>query len=281
MTNNANAISRTAQQPEGQALAVFSRTEREPAAITAMLKRAEKDYHLISPAQSCGALPEGFAVAFSSVLVNPADTYETKNGGKRGLHRHVLDRIASAAAVSWDSHRSRRLDDGRDPRYCMFCAVGHYKHFDGTEVEISGTKEMDLREGSAQIAGKSDKEIAMQRSHIVAHAETKARLRAIAAMGIKRAYTPEELKKPFVVARVMFTGQTQDPELRREFAMMQARAFTTSHKAMYGSEPAPRLSLPPHSPAPPVSAAPFDDDDEPAPAALPPPATPPGEPAAP
>ncbi len=98
-----------------------------------MLKRAEENYHLISPATSCGALPEGFAVAFSSVLVNTAtDTYETKSGGKRGLHRHVLDRIASAAAVSWDSHRSRRIDDGRDPCYVIFCAVGRYRHFDGS-----------------------------------------------------------------------------------------------------------------------------------------------------
>jgi hypothetical protein len=258
MTNS--AITRTPQQP-AQGLAVFSRTEREPGTITAMLKRAELEYHLISPASSCGALPEGFAVSFSSVLVNVgADTYETKNGGKRGLHRHVLDRIASAAAVSWDSHRSRRIDDGRDPRYVMFCAVGHYRHFDGTEVEISGTKEMDLREGSAQIAGKSEKEIAMQRSHILAHAETKARLRAIAAMGIKRAYTADELKKPFVVARVMFTGQTSDPDLRREFAMMQARSFTASKAAMYGT-PVPRLSLPPRSPAPPVSGSVYEDDE--------------------
>ncbi len=63
--------------------------------------------------------------------------------------------------------------------------------------------------------------------------------------------------------------------------MMQARAFTASHKAMFGTEPAPRLSLPPRSPAPPVNATPFDDDDEPAPAALPEQAPAPSEPVAP
>jgi hypothetical protein len=262
-----NRSTALAQRP-----APINATLRAPDKITDMLQKASTQYHLVSPCVSCGEISDGFSVAFSSVLVDIGDTYDTKGGGKRGLHRVVLDKIATAAGISWDPVYSRRLDNGRDPHYCQFQAVGIYKQFDGTECRIIGTKQMDLRAGSPQIAGMSDKELAMQRQHIVSHAETKARLRAIAALGIKRAYTQDELQKPFVVARLVFTGHSDDPEMRREFARVKAIAAVGGREALYGAlqqapatmAPNPTVAaLPPPADPPPVGTVGADEDDVP------------------
>ena len=132
----------------------------------------------------------------------------------------------------------------------MYTAVGYVRNFDGTPREIFGTKEMDLREGSAQVEAlveraqgqKADgtdrkdpkKQIREMRLHLLSHAETKAKLRAIRSLGIKSGYTEEELRKPFAVARVMWTGRTDDPELRRMFAEKTADAMLGGITSLYG-----------------------------------------------
>ncbi len=284
-------------------LANFTGSSRDVARIGATLASAAKDCHLVSPATSVGQLPEGCSVSLSKVLVDVEhETYSVagggdggddgnskggdakSKGGKLGLSKTALDRIAAAAGVSWDPDRSRRLDDGRDPNYCSFLAVGSYRHFDGREVVVMGQKEMDLRDKSPQVEalwsrykaklqrwernGKQgwapkppDGQIREMRLHICSHAESKARLRAIRALGIRTSYTREELTKPFVIAKIAFTGETNDPALRQQFALMTATAMLAGARALYG-DTAPRR-LP--APAPVVSAPPLreelEDDD--------------------
>lgn len=233
--------------------------------VTNVLQYAAKNYHLVSPATACGAVPEGCSIAMSTVLVDVEnETYDV--GGKRGLAKSALDKIAAAAGISWDARISGRLDDGSDPHYVMWRAVGQMRHLDGTLVQIVGTKEMDLRQGSAQVEALWERyesklakwkesrrgyepkpptgQIREMRLHIVAHAESKARLRAIRSLGVRAAYADAELKKPFVIAKIMWTGQTKDPELRRAFAMKQADAMLGGHKSLYGDlPPAPLPSV--------------------------------------
>jgi hypothetical protein len=227
-----------------------------------MLEEALENYHLVSPATSCGVVPEGCAVAMSLVKVDPnpdnKEVYQVTGG--LGLGKVAINKIAMAAGVSWDPRLSMRLDNGRDPYVCRFQAVGTVRHFDGTELTIMGTKEMDLRPGSAQVealesrykaavekwerGGRKgyepkppDAQIREMRLFIEAHAETKARLRAIRAIGIKTSYAPQELAKPFAVARLMFTGQSSDPMLRMMFAQERARAMLMGKSMMYGQQP--------------------------------------------
>lgn len=305
MTTTTTALARA---PQVAPLATYNAASSDVAAITAALERASREAHLVSPATSVGALPEGCSVAMSTVLVDVArETYNVAGGGdddggggkggKLGLGKTALDRIAAAAGVSWDPDRSRRLDDGKDPRYCAWLAVGTVRTFDGALITFQGSKDVDLREGSPQVealcaryrtklekwerSGKQGwppkephAQLREQRMHLVSMAETKARLRAIRSLGVRTAYAPEELRKPFVVARMAFTGQTSDPELRRTFAVMQAQAFLGARSALYGgSAPAlPAAPAPAALPAPPVGQTiePEDGelfDDEPAPAA--------------
>lgn len=268
-------------------------SSRDPEVITAKLREASRHFHLVAPTTG-GRAPEGCEVVFSPVLVDPADTYEIPGSSKRGLAKAALDRIAGAAGVSWVPGESRRLDDGSDPRYCHYRAVGRYRHFDGTVATIMAEKEMDLRDGSPQVESliaksakkaqrekktlsasearrigeeKAENQIRELRLHILGHAETKARLRAIRSLGIRTGYEPEELARPFVVARVSFTGATDDPELKREFARSISQNFLNGHAALYGQAttslaPAPTPTALPVPPPPVGRAHVLTDSDE-------------------
>jgi hypothetical protein len=197
------------------------------------LRVASEQYNLIAPATRVGSLPPGCGVAMSLVTVDPRFDQESKqgpdvyvvDGGKLALQKHVLDRFASALGVSWDPRESRRLDDGSHPHYCAYRAAGVYRDFSGRVLSVSGEYELDLRDGSERAKGATSKNLGSMRKFIVSRAETGARSRAISSAGIKRAYTAEELKKPFVIASLHFDGHSDDPETQRLLTQETARAF--------------------------------------------------------
>jgi len=247
-------------------------TYHDGAELDAKLTAASSRAHLISPFSSLGSLPAGFGVRLCAVRVDiRTETYPIPGSNKIGLSKVALDRIGHALGLSWDPQMSGRLDDGRDPRYCRYRAVGSYLGSDGIRHIVSAEKEMDMRAGSPTVEGLEAKakakgksaegQVREQLAHIVSHAETKARLRAIRSMGIRTAYDEAELDKPFVAACVMFTGQTDDPELARAFALMIARNALNG-AAMLFAPPAPapfaRTSAPPIA----ASVLDFDDDDD-------------------
>lgn len=279
---------RASQEPRSRAL-VLTGASNDPLETSKMLAVANEHAHLVSPATSVAMLPEGCSVVLSQVLIDPSETY--KAGDKLGLAKSALDRIAAGAGISWSPEQSGRLDDGSDPYYCAWRAVGTLRQLDGTEITIEGSKEMDLRNGSPQLEGlyerfESDRrnprqgrapakdptgQIREMRLHIMAHAESKARLRAIRSIGVRSAYTPKDLEKPFVVARLMFTGYSEDPGIRARFAELTAQAFLGGRRALYGGPSAGPLvsaSRPAQSGAPRLSPPPIDrsrtddDDDE-------------------
>jgi hypothetical protein len=259
----ANQQSRALAAPsKEERLARIPGAYRNPKEITARLQYAAENFHLVSPATACGAVPEGCSISLSTVIIDvDRETYDVAGG--RGLSKVALDKISAAAGISWDAKQSGRIDDGSDPHYCMWRSVGRMRHLDGTEVQIIGHKEMDLREGSPTVGSDTPKQVKEKRLHITSHAETKARLRAVRSIGIRTAYTKAELEKPFVVAKIMWTGQSTDPELRRLFAMKQADAMIGGSRALYG-ESAPTAALPamtaPLAP-PPVGRSLERDDD--------------------
>ena len=230
------------------------------AMINEQLAKAAEHCHLVSPATSCGSLPDGCEVVFSCVHVDTrgdaAEIYDVGNG-RWGLAKKPLQTIASALEIGGDYYQSRRLDNGMNQHYVHFRAVGHVRNFDGSSRPIIGEREVDLRQNSAQIAGKSAKEIAGMRRHILSRAETMAQLRAIRSVGIKSSYTMEELRtKPFVVARLMLTGRTDDPEMKRFYDKKRAEVMFGGLAACYGQVPPPQLPAPEgHEPPP------LDEDD--------------------
>jgi hypothetical protein len=253
-------------------LSEMQRAYRDLDVLNELLEDARAKFNLVSPAASCGALPEGCSIALTAVIIDSdlrrGDVYKVRGdedqvsaGDRLGLTKTALDRIAAGAGISWDGQLSRRTDDASDPHYCAYKAVGSYLHFDGRECQIQGEKAMDLRDGSPQLLTirqraasrqkNPDSEIRELRQHILEHAETKARLRAIRALGIRTSYTREEIAKPFVIARLMWSGETKDAELRRAFALLHAQTMLSGRRALYGApdrrlfalpEPPPRIA---------------------------------------
>lgn len=282
-----------ARPSSGGGTVSLEQAAHDPAAITARLAELAQSFHVVSPVTSIDALPPGCGVSITYVSVDPnpdpkngpKEVYDV--GGRLGLSGDTLNRIAGAAALDWDPSQTGRLDDGSDPHYVHFRAVGHVRNFDGSIRTVTGEVEIDAREGSPQLAeirekaearakkeGKpndgGESQIRELRKFILRHAESKAKNRAIACMGVKRSYAPAELQKPFAVARLVWTGQTDDPELRREFARMHAERMMDGAAALYGrraplppARPAPSLPVPSfrgHAP-PPVGTSASDDYD--------------------
>lgn len=269
----------------------------DPRQLTNRLSFAAQNFHLVAPQTAVGVIPEGCSVALAAVVIDVAnETYPIPSSSKRGLGKVALDRIAAGAGISWDPRLSGRLDDGSDPHYCHYRAVGTVREFDGTTRTLVAEKEVDVREGSPQVDAivercvrkiqrdnprvseaeaqrrgreAGENQIREIRLHILGHAETKARLRAIRTLGIRTAYEPDELTKPFVVAKVIWSGRTDDPVLRREFARNQQLAMLGATAALFGAQQPQHSYVAPEAPArprvsppPPVGSVedPWDDE---------------------
>jgi len=264
----------------------ISRIAQNAEQITALLQKASESFHLIAPATACPVLPPGCGVAFSAITISPdpdrGDVYPT-GAGRVGLHKSSLDRIGAALGVSWDAKGTRRLDDRSHPFYCEYVVVGAYQRFDGSWAQIMDHKVVDLRDGSAQIdqiirQAKEGRDpwvqIEFMRAHIASHCLTKARLRALRTVGLRTSYIPAELAKPFLVAKLTFTGQTDDPAMKPVFAAAVTLNMLAGARMAFGQGASESLAaamttpvgvlLPPgrHAP-PPVCATPPDDDDMP------------------
>ena len=227
---------------------------------------------------------------------NLGEVYPITGGrGKLGLGKVPLRKIGLAAGITWDPVLSRRDDNSSDPAYCQYTAVGYIFDFDGSEKTIIGTKAIDLRRGSAlwedahirarekaldDAEGKlkrgqhlsgdqkqraleagyaaAEKELRHARIHILSNAQSKAEHRAIRSIGLKSSYTKDELTKPFVAAKLIFTGESSNPVNSEIYARARAEKFLGSKRAAYGAP----LALPPApNMAPPPITRQLDEDD--------------------
>lgn len=241
------------------------------------LKQAQKRCNVITPVTRIDWIPPLHGVSLRIVSLDPrperGDVYTSPELGKDvALTKVALDKIAAAAGISWDPLLSGRIDDGSDPHYVRFRAVGTITDFDGTQRTISGEKEIDLRDGSPEVkriesaAAKKNRDpgpqIARAREHILSMAESKAKNRAIRqALCIKQKYSPEELQRPFVVPKIVFTGETDDPAVRRLVQEKIIERALGSAKALYGPA-APTPTPIRHAPPPLLGTQPSDGDVE-------------------
>lgn len=233
-------------------------TSADPAVVDARLQEIATKAHLVTPDVRCTFIPEGYAITLNATYVDPArDTYNVQGG--LALSKAPLQRIAAQVGVIWDPKQCGFIHEEGDPRHpylVTYRATGAYQGFDGRWQSLPpGTKRLDLREGSpmvekmhteAQANNRSaDKQIREMRAFIVEHAESKAINRAIRGLGIRSSYEREELDGvPFVSAKLVWTGASDDPELRRQFARDTRTQDLQARAMLFGGAPPPAPAAP-------------------------------------
>ncbi len=196
-------------------------------------KYAEEQFHLLLPKVHVANLPAGTQIAIREVRVNEGDTYPV-GGGKFGIGKASLEQIANAAGVDWVEER--RSDDRGHPHYCEFVVSGKVTDFDGTVRNVKGSKTVDLRDDAGGgIKGKDledmkSGQVPGARKFITEQCCSKAKLRAIRSiLGMPGSYTKEELRKPFIIPKLV--PDTSD-SMAREMViagMMGARQLLYAH----------------------------------------------------
>jgi hypothetical protein len=220
----------------------------------------KQKFNILLPTLKFQSIPPMCEIAFNMVEINSdpnrKEVYPQKNG-ELSHTKHGIDKLAAAAGVIWDWRACGRLDNGSDPQYCHYRMVGIVKDFDGTIRNCIGDKEVDLRDGSDQIKAMvtkdnqgrivpNEKQIAQQRQHILSLAQSKAANRALRSLlQIKHSYTAVELKNPFVVPKLIFRPDMNDPVVKQAYIMNQLQANTAAFGSPLIEAKTPtRLSLP-------------------------------------
>jgi hypothetical protein len=219
-------------------------TYRDPATIAETMERAAQHFNLLGAATTA-TIPDGCGVSFNAVKFDPAlppkgsDVFKT--GDKLALTKPAIDKLANMAGVWTAESRCLRYER----RICEYVATVAMRNFDGTVITKTASRLIDLREGSPYLdslrarssGGDRDRQAKEILAMLAAHTETKAILRATRMILGIRAYTAEEIAKPFVIPRIMFTGESKDPHMRALYGAMLAQSFLGGVSAMFGPRP--------------------------------------------
>lgn len=187
----------------------------------------DKGVNLLAAEAELSFIPEGYAVSLRMVMFDPhypeaADNrsngrwYRDPRTGLFCLHHVCLDQLAQIAAMRVTS--SRRVDDGRTTRLWRFECAGNVRLFDGSTRSDVVNYELDAREGSDLLVGKTALQTAQIRLGGSRLAEAKCKNALIRTLlCVRQGYTLEEAERPFLwPALVWMPGN--DADTRRMIA---------------------------------------------------------------
>ena len=204
--------------------------EKTPAVITTpaeyadAMKRWEGNYNVLTPFTMISGLAPQHGIQVTRVQIDsnpapsgPQEVYDGLPFLKRGevaLAKRGLRKIAECAGISVSTFR---MDPRTIQHYWEFKAVATYRGVDGAIVTREATAEWDLRDGSPRLKGWQENQVSEGRKNGLRNCETRAINAVIreCGCGLKQKYTVDELRRPFIVLRVMFTPDMSDPETRR------------------------------------------------------------------
>jgi len=225
-----------------------------------------KVVNITFPVTALDVLPPMHVVSLTLIRVDrdPArkdaywikDEYKDNKGVRQpaqyGLSKHVIEMMLNAAGAS---HRTQKLTPDSDLDLIRHAAFCWGKLPDGTFHSAQRSKAWSWVKCQTEMTPAQARQY---REKADEQTETKALLRAATSfLNIKRAYSPEELDKPFLIARSVPFFDLSDPEIKR----MVAQRMVDSMFALYGApEAAP--ALPPLSvPELPAEASPEEFED--------------------
>lgn len=175
--------------------------------------------HLLTPMArtSIDMLAPGFIPSLRVAEIDPdpehKEVYELPDK-KLALTKVGLQKLDHLAGIRWI--RSERIDDRSDPRKAEYTAEGEIQDIDGTVRNACASGALDLNDGTAQAERRrrrSEAQLAMSRTFVAALAETAAKNRVRRELlGLQDNFTRDELKKPFVILRLV--PDPSDPVMR-------------------------------------------------------------------
>lgn len=200
----------------------------------AELAQWQRNYNVLTPFTSVSGIAPSFGLIASVVKINTdrgaGETYSgfTETGTKAmpflkgekdkpseelALAKIGLRKLAECGGIST---ATTRTDPRTIPNYWEFKATATYRGLDGSLVTREATFEWDLRAGSDRLKGWTPNQITEGRKNGLRNCEARAINAAIreCGCGIKQKYTRAELEKPFLVVRVAFQPDMQDPAIK-------------------------------------------------------------------
>lgn len=223
-----------------------------PEAFSAALATWEQQFNVLTPFTTFSHLSPGWGISGTIVRIHadaspdgPREVYDglpfLKKGQEVALAKKGLRKLAEAAGISTQTYE---IETGQR-FYWKVKAIASYRGIDGTPMQREATKEWDLRDGSPQMRGWKPDQVQEGRKHGLRNCEARAINAAIreCGCGIDQKYSLKQLEKPFIVVRVAFQPDMQDPEVKR--LVTQAAMGATS--ALYGGAaalPAPVRQIP-------------------------------------
>ena len=180
------------------------------------------------------------------------------------LTKQALMKLSVQAGILWSPDLCKRVDNRADRNYICYQAVGGVRKADGSPVFFKAEYDIDfelleeelreqyekkaqnLKKGfgrDARDATDSEKveyveycvkrDMLQKRKHGLKLAESGAMNRVVREiLGLKQAYTQEELMKPFVMARIVFKPDYNDKEVRSELIKAAVRQM----QGIYGPQ---------------------------------------------
>lgn len=241
-----------------------------PSLLTAFDKLRDR-YNVCIPIMQPDVIPTMYAVALRPVAIDArvdsagkplsSDIYQDGRDKKKyGISRIGLDKFAAAANISWHPGYTGRVDDGGEQWFRRYRACGVVQGLDGTPRLITAHKTIDLRatawgerkstwdgkekvyrvvtDGGKDAIGMTENALQEARKFIDEQCESKAMNRVLRKFAfIRGLYTREDLAKPFVISALVFTGHTDDPEMRKEVARAMVERAMGGTTALFGPAP--------------------------------------------
>jgi len=181
------------------------------------------EYNILTPVLVVDETSPLHQVRAQVVKINPdpgASEVFPMQGGKLYLAASSRRKLAAVAGIAENWRESGIIED--TPAKVRYLAVGAVQDAAGQWRSVTATKTLALEDLQKQ-PKMSPERLQSIWQYRYERAETGAWSRlATAALGLKPSYTAEELKKPFVVTRVILALDFSDPEVRR---MVTARAL--------------------------------------------------------
>jgi hypothetical protein len=239
-----------------------------------LTKYTEKGYNILTTSitpDDLMDLIEGYRARVVRTMISAEPDFGdvwTADSKKYALHKQAIDRLSLMANVLWhDGGGSARVDKEDNTDYCQFRAFAAIRHPDGSKAPGMANFSTDLvaieddlrhlyrergsKPGKWQKTGVeldeyvnhcTTRDMRKKRNFIVELTESGARNRVnMWLLGLHRSYTKKQLAMPFVVVKVAYHLDFNNPDTRR-LADEEAMGARTR---LFGPVDPPQIALQP------------------------------------